>query len=158
MTPNELNEIFESIIPSWQRAEFHFLEPIPMWAPSVESELVRMIQTTTAAAGARSFGGIAEVYCHSHTDARSIFEQIKRDRCDGIILLAKDQMRDVLLCLGRLTRLCRRSPPVLVIIPPDALTLMPLLLESGATGVICEPVQDTDVARWCRQISSVGQQ
>jgi|GEM_PF-6752313 len=156
MTDNELNDIIESIIPSWQRAEFHFLEPAPMWAPSVESEIQCMMQAPQSPGNAQGFGSISEVHCHSHNATRSIFEQITRDRCDGIILLAKDQMRDVLLCLGRLTRLCHSSPPVLVIIPPEARTLMPLLLESGATGVMREPVQDTAIAMWCGKIASAG--
>ncbi len=154
MTDVDLEAIIESVIPSWNRAEFHFLEPTPMWAPSVQSELQRLTHAAVQSSDSTDFGRCSEVHCHSHPTTRSIFEQIKNERCDGVVLFGKDHMRDVLLCLGRLTRLCRKSPPVLVIIPPEALTLMPLLLESGATGVICQPVQDIQVAEWCRRVVS----
>jgi AmiR/NasT family two-component response regulator len=154
VTDSELNDIIESIIPTWQRAEILFLEPTPRWAPSVQAELTRMMNMN--AAEVRTDGGGSTVNCISHTSSRAVFEQIKQGRCDSVVLIVNDQMRDVLLFLGRLTRLCRSSPPVLVVIPPEARSLMPLLLESGATGVICQPVQDTVIAQWCRRVVSAS--
>jgi len=157
MTDHDLNEIIESIIPTWRRAEFLFLEPTPRWAPSVQLELTRMMNSTAPEISADDFGQHSAVRCESHATTRSVYEQIKRARCDGVVLIVKDQMRDALLFLGRLTRLCRSTPPVLTVIPPETRSLMPLLLEAGATGVICQPVQDTTVAQWCRRVVSSKQ-
>ena len=155
MTDYELSRIIESIIPKWQRAEFLFLESTPRWAPSVQLELTRMMSTSNTEITADNFGDHSAVHCVSCDTTRSVFEHIRHGRCDGVVLIVKDQMRDALLFLGRLTQLCRISPPVLTVILPEAQSLIPLLLDAVSTGVISQPVQDTTIAQWCRRIVTV---
>jgi len=148
----DLNQIIESVIPAWQRAEFLFMETAPQWAPAVQNELSRLIahdaqlQIKEQAATASP---ISSARCESISSTRTLYQQVRQRRCDGIVLIVEDQMRDALLFLGRLTRLCKPAPPVLVVIPHQATMLMPLLLESGAASVLQKPVSDLTITDWC---------
>ena len=143
----EIQQIVESAIPSWGLAKFLFCESEPWWAPSVQAEISLRLQTKT------DNQDVPQARCESFPTTRTLFEQLKADSCDGVVLITGDQIRDTLLFLGRLTRLCRPSPAVLVVMPREYRNLMPVLLESGASTVFCQPVSDQEIAGWCVRVT-----
>ncbi len=152
----DVNQILREAVPQWTQADFLFLESQPWWAPSVQAELAR---TDTAkiqpcfGRPASVVGMTTEYRCHSVPSTGRIHDQIQTGPATGIVLLAERQMRDCLLLLGRLRRLCRPHPPVLLVIPRNAVSLMPLLMESGAGAVMVQAVTDIQVAEWCRRVT-----
>ena len=154
MTDIDLNQILRASIPQWNQACFLFLEPAPWWAPSVQAELARPgtlpIQARFGSTPSEN-NNVTEYRCHSLTTTRAIYDQVRAEQVAGIVLIAGKQMRDCLLFLGRLSRLCRPYPPVLLVIPQNAVSLMPMLMESGAATVIVQTVTDIQIADWCRR-------
>ena len=153
----DLNQILRESLPRWTQAEFLFLESEPWWAPSVQTELARTATTELQLrfGNAISLSGSTTDYrCHSVRTTRSIYEQVRTGRVAGVVLIVEQQMRDSLLLLGRLSRLGRPCPPVLLVIPRNTLPLMPLLLESGAAAVMVQMVTDIQVADWCRRAAA----
>lgn len=142
----EIQQIVESAIPSWGLAKFLFCESEPWWAPSVQAEISLRLQTKT------DNRDVPQARCESFPTTRTLFEQLKSDSCDGVVLITGDQIRDTLLFPGRLTRLCRPCPPVLVVLPREYRNVMPVLLESGASTVFCQPVSDQEIADWCIRV------
>jgi len=152
----DLHQILRSAVPQWNRAGFLFLEPEPWRAPSVQSELAR---SDTRAIQVR-FGQkrseprfTTDYRCRSLQTTRRILDQIRTDDVSGVVLIVEQQMRDCLLFLGRLNRLCRPSPPVLMIIDPNVESLIPVLMESGASAVMTQVVSDNRIADWCRRVA-----
>ena len=149
MAEPDFDKILRDSIPGWTQAEFVFLESRPWWAPSVQTELARTdtigIQTGTGQTDSEA-AALTDYRCHSVPTTRSIHEQILTGNIAGVILIAEQQLRECLLLLARLSRLCRSHPPVLVIVPEKSASMMPLLLESGATTVMSQAVTDIQVA------------
>ncbi len=70
-------------------------------------------------------------------------------------MIVEHQLRDCLLLLGRLSRLGRDHPPVLLVIPDNVVAMMPLLLEAGAATVMVQAkVSDITIADWCRRVTA----
>ena len=139
------DDIMRGCLPQWSRAEFVFLENEPWWASSVQAEL-----SSTSSLSA-SVQPTKEMCCISVNSDRAVLDHLDRATPAGIIIFAGHHMRECLLLLGRLGRLCRPTPPILVVIPANAEAMIPLLLESGASSVYVERVSDIRVAGWCRR-------
>ena len=156
----DINQILRASIPQWNQACFLFLEPEPWWAPSVQAELARPdappIQARFGSTPSVT-SNVTDFRCHSLTMTRTIHDRVRTEQVAGIVLIAGKQMRDCLLFLGRLSRLCRPHPPVLLVIPQNAVSLMPMLMESGAASVMVHPVTDIQIADWCRRAANSNQ-
>ena len=154
----DLNQILRVSLPQWTRADFLFMESRPWWAPSVQAELARNATTELPrrfGSAPPEVGNTTEYFCHSTPTTRGIHEQIQSRPLTGVVLIVEQQMRDCLLLLGRLGRLGRACPPALLVIPGDATSLMPLLLESGAAAVMTQPkISDIRIADWCRRVAA----
>ena len=154
----DIDQILRQAVPQWTQADFLFLETHPWWAPSVQAELARtnMGKVPACRGQAVSAVGVTTEYrCQSVSSTERIHDQIRTGSVAGIILFAEHRMRDCLLLLGRLGRLCRPHPPVLLVIPMNAVSLLPLLMESGAGSVLLQSVTDTQVAKWCRRVIGI---
>jgi len=160
MSDIDLNQILRASIPQWNLASFLFLEPEPWWAPSVQAELARPntppIQARFSSTPSETCN-VTDYRCHSLTTTRAIHDQVRTEQVTGIVLIADKQMRDCLLFLGRLNRLCRPHPTVLLVIPQNARSLMPMLMESGAASVMVQTVTDIQIADWCRRTAESNQ-
>jgi len=141
----DLNEIVRSSLPQWSVAEFVFLESTPQWAPAVQAELI--------ASQPQQSSTTIDFRCSSVTRDREVIERIQGTTPAGVILFAADRFRECLLLLGRLGRLCRPTPDVLVVIPSKIDAMTPLLLESGATTVFVGDISDIRIAEWCRRVA-----
>ncbi|MEO1996549.1 MAG: hypothetical protein ABGZ17_14880 [Planctomycetaceae bacterium] len=154
----DLNQILRESLAQWTRADFLFLESRPWWAPSVQAELARNATTKPHArfgSPASEAGRTPEYFCHSTVTTRSIHEQIQSGSVTGVVLIVEHQLRDCLLLLGRLSRLGRDHPPVLLVIPDNVVAMMPLLLEAGAATVMVQAkVSDITIADWCRRVTA----
>ncbi|MCH2210631.1 MAG: hypothetical protein MK110_04980 [Fuerstiella sp.] len=150
----DFNQILRDSVPRWNQANFVFLESCPWWAPSVQTELVRSAGTSIPAVCGQprlETDAAVDYRCHSFTTTLEIYEQIRTESVTGVVLIAGQQLRDCLLFLGRLSRLCAPYPPVLLTVPENSASLMPLLLEAGASAVMDQTVTDIQIADWCRR-------
>ena len=147
MPPEVPHDIIRRLIPSWQEAEFLFLEPKPWWAPSVQAEL---LAEDSAEAGSIRFS------CINVSSARDVYDRLLRSTPCGLVLFSDSQLRECLLLLGRIGRLCRPGPAVLMIVAQEVRTMFPLFLESGVTSVLEEPVSDLQIAAWCSRVVRAG--
>ena len=154
----DLNQILSECFAPWNRAEFLFLEPRPWWAPSVQTELTRSSTTQVQGHFGRAMcegGSTPEYLCQSTPTTRLIHEKVQSGPVTGIVMIVEEQMRDCLLLLGRLGRLGRAHPPVLVVVPDHFMALMPLLLESGSAAVMMQTkATDIRIADWCRRVAA----
>ena len=148
---DRIRRIMDAAIPDWTTVRFAFLEPSPRWAPAVQTELTRQLRSRPDIRLKESARSLS-VRCDSHVSGRELHRTLQTDVCRGIVLVMEDQGRDILLLLGRLSRLCRPAPPVLVLIPPAARSLLPVLFESGAGSVMVRPVPDQKIAAWCLRV------
>ena len=157
MSTVDVDQFLLEAVPRWTQADFLFLEPQPWWAPSVQTVLARTAARNTPSCPGRSVpwtDETTEYRCQSAPSTAGIYERILNSSVAGVVLMAEQRMRDCLLLLGRLSRLCRPCPPVLVIIPGNTVSLIPLLLESGAGGVLLQTVTDIQIADWCRRVTA----
>lgn len=157
----DLDEIIRRSLPQWNVAEFVFLESDPKWAPSVQAELLlQQTRHRTAApdgrlaSEARRSSSTSDFRCASVKKDRDVLERIQNATLAGVILIVADRFRECLLLLGRLGRLCRPLPSVLVVIPAALESMTPLLLESGASSVYSASVTDIRIAGWCRRVAA----
>lgn len=149
----DVNRILSECVPQWHQADFLFAEPHPWWAPSVQAILAQPKAEERGSVRGGADAATIECRCESVKGTRAVFDLVRMRQVTGVVLFARDQVRDCLLLLGRLSRLCRSCPPVLVVIPSEAVSLMPVLLESGATAVMREGVSDLQIADWCRRVA-----
>ncbi len=158
MTSIDINRILHESVPLWNQAEFVFLEPNPWWAPSVQALLAGDIEAAAGGGGVAGSAGdpSTDYRCESVSSPRAIHERVQSRPLAGVVLMVGEQVRDCLL--GRLSRLGRPTPPVLMVIPPTAVSLLPMLLESGASSVMVEGVTDLQIADWCRRAACSGQE
>jgi hypothetical protein len=159
VTDIDCNQILRESIPQWNQACFLFLEPERWWAPSVQAELARPgtlpIQARFGSTPSKT-SNVTDYRCHSLATTRAIHDQVQAGQVAGIVLITGKQMRDCLLFLGRLSRLGRPHPPVLLVIPQNAVSLMPTLMESGAASVMIQTVTDIEIADWCRRAADTN--
>jgi len=159
VTDIDFNQILRESIPQWNQARFLFLEPERWWAPSVQAELARPgtlpIQARFGSTPSKT-SNVTDYRCHSLATTRAIHDQVQAGQVAGIVLITGKQMRDCLLFLGRLSRLGRPHPPVLLVIPRNAVSLMPTLMESGAASVMIQTVTDIQIADWCRRAADTN--
>ncbi len=148
---DRIRRIMDAAIPDWTTVRFAFLEPSSRWAPAVQTELTRQLRSRSDIRLKESARSLS-VRCDSYESGRALHRTLQTDGCRGIVLVMEDQGRDILLLLGRLSRLCRPAPPVLVLIPPAARSLLPVLFESGAGSVMVRPVPDRKIAAWCLRV------
>lgn len=159
MSDVDVDRILRETIPQWNQADFVFLEPRSWWAPSVQSVLT---QSDTAPPQVRfgestqSNGPVTDYRCYSVDSTRAVHDEIQSSMLSGVVLVVGQQLRECLLLLGRLSRLCRPCPPVLVLIPRAASSLLPMLLEAGASSVMTDQVTDLQVADWCQRAANAA--
>ncbi|MEZ6062735.1 MAG: hypothetical protein R3C19_20515 [Planctomycetaceae bacterium] len=155
MTDPDSNFDIDSLLPDWSRSVFLVLERNPHWSSAVAAEFRTRLVGTSAVRGADHellAGGVTEVDFVSLTASRDVVARLGTTTVLGIIAVLSDVERDGLVLLGRLARLSRAVPPVLMLGDARHRELVPVLYEAGASSVLIDQPTDIHVAEWCRNV------
>ncbi|MEQ9408131.1 MAG: hypothetical protein RIK87_10420 [Fuerstiella sp.] len=161
----------DDYLPDWTAHRFVIIDPTARWASAISAEITQRLQHPSAVAAeplpkhSASSDRASQITVSGQESGRRrqppMLESCRSTRdalhfCElentvGIVLFLNGLERDSLGLLGRLARLPRQLP-LLVVAPEHHSALLPLLMEAGADGVLFDVRHDIPVADWCLRI------
>lgn len=133
----EFESAAASLFPDWNARRFHLLDPSERWAPAICREL--------ASRWGDRAGSPAVVGCQN---SKQLQTALASSTSRGLLLFFEGIEKHCLAILGRLID-APTSTPIAAVLRGEHSDLIPVLLESGVTSIIMEPVNDLPMADWC---------
>ncbi len=128
-------------LPDWSTTRFVVFEPTNLWTPAISAE----VQERLAATDPQIRSTPVFDACHA---ARDVIMLAEVRSTVGFVLFLTGLERECLGILGRLARLPRQRP-ILIIAESVHRDLLPVLLEAGASTVLFDVKDDVPIADWC---------
>lgn len=132
-----------SFLPDWNAKCFHVLDPSEVWGPAICREL---------AARWKDRAGFPSVV--GSQNPKQLQQNLKSSTPEGLLLFFEGIEKHCLAIIGRLMD-DPKDLPIAAILNREHRDLIPVLLESGVTTVMMEPINDIPMADWCLTITDI---